>query len=97
MSAREAICVGLPLIVTDQIGCVGFLDAARPDYNALVYQNSDVSALVKNIVMLANSTQKLSEMSQASLRVAHEMREETSVAGFIDAVQDAFKNSKNRN
>jgi len=97
MSAREAICVGLPLIVTDQIGCVGFLDAARPDYNALVYQNSDVSALVKNIVMLANSTQKLSEMSQASLRVAHEMREETSVAGFIYAVQDAFKNSKNRN
>ena len=95
LSAREAICVGLPLIVSNQIGCVGPLDAARPDFNALVYPNSNVTALVNAIVLLANNHQKLNEMSQASLRVAHELREEVSVAGFLYAVQDAF-NAKNK-
>jgi glycosyltransferase involved in cell wall biosynthesis len=94
LSAREAICVGLPLIVSDQIGCVGILDAARPNYNALVYPNSNVGALVKTIVMLANDSQKLEEMSQASLRVAHEMREEISVSGFLSAVSSAFDRSQ---
>jgi glycosyltransferase involved in cell wall biosynthesis len=94
LSAREAICVGLPLIVSDQIGCVGFMDAARPDFNALVYPSSNVGALVKNIVSLANSPQKLYEMSQSSLRVAHEMREEISVAGFMRAVQHACEIKK---
>ncbi len=91
LSAREAICVGLPLIVSDQIGCVGVMDAARPDYNALVYPSSNVSALAEAIVKLANNSQKLEDMSQASLRVAHEMREETSVAGFMSAVLDAIE------
>jgi glycosyltransferase involved in cell wall biosynthesis len=91
LSAREAICVGLPLIVSDQIGCVGVMDAARPDDNALVFPSANVGALVEAIVKLANGSQKLDEMSQASLRIAHEMREETSVVGFMNAVQDAFK------
>ena len=94
LSAREAICVGLPLIGSDQIGCVWPLDASRPDYNALIYPNCNVTALVNAIVSLANNHQKLVEMSQASLLVAHEMREEISVAGFLYAVQNAF-NAKN--
>jgi glycosyltransferase involved in cell wall biosynthesis len=90
LSAREAICVGLPLIVSDQIGCMGPLDAARPDYNALVYPSLNVDTLAKAIVTLASNPQKLFEMSQASLRVAYEMREESSVAGFLSAVRSAF-------
>ena len=94
LSAREAICLGLPLIVSDQIGCVGLLDAARPDYNALVYPSSELVSLVKAIVRLADNSQQLTNMSKASLTVANEMREEVSVAGFLSAVQGAFRSGK---
>jgi glycosyltransferase involved in cell wall biosynthesis len=90
LSAREAICVGLPLIVSDQIGCLGPLDAARPDFNALVYPCLNVDLLTNAVVMLASNPQKLIEMSQASFSVAYEMREESSVAGFLSAVWGTF-------
>jgi glycosyltransferase involved in cell wall biosynthesis len=91
LSAREAICVGLPLIVSDQIGCMGPLDAARQDYNALVYPSLNADLLAKAIITLASNPQKLIEMSQASLRVADEMRQDFSLAGYINAVQNAYK------
>ena len=94
LSAREAICVGLPLIVSDQIGCIGPLDAARPAYNALVYPSMNVDLLAKAIITLVSNSQKLIEMSQASLKVAYEMREESSVAGFLSSVRRAFGNKR---
>jgi glycosyltransferase involved in cell wall biosynthesis len=91
LSAREAICVGLPLIVSNQIGCIGPLDAARLDFNALVYPSMNVDLLTKAIVMLASNPQKLIEMTKASLSVAYEMRDSVSLAGFINAVQNVAK------
>jgi glycosyltransferase involved in cell wall biosynthesis len=91
LSAREAICVGLPLIVSDQLGCIGPLDAARPDFNALVYPSLNVDLLAKAIIRLASNPQKIIEMSQASLRIAYDIREDVSVDGFINAVQNTSK------
>jgi glycosyltransferase involved in cell wall biosynthesis len=95
LSAREAICVGLPLIVSDQIGCVGPTDAARPDFNALVYPSLNASLLAKTIVSLVSHPNRLKQMSEASLQVAIDMGPNKSVAGFLSAVKDAF-NSKKR-
>ena len=91
LSAREAICVGLPLIVSDQIGCIGKTDAARPGYNALVYPSMNPALLAKSIVSLTSSPQKMKAMSEASLTVAAEMGQDKSVAGFLAAVTDTCR------
>jgi glycosyltransferase involved in cell wall biosynthesis len=90
LSAREAICVGLPLIVSDQIGCIGTTDAARQDFNALVYPSLNASLLAKTIVSLVSNPEKLKEMSEASMKVAVDMASDKSVAGFLSAVTNAF-------
>jgi len=89
LSAREAICVGLPLIVSDQIGCVGPTDAARPDYNALVYPTGDITALARAIVSLTADPVLLKIMGEASLAVAADLGLERSLGGFMAAVDDA--------
>jgi len=94
LSAREAICLGLPLIVSDQIGCIGLSDAARPNFNALVYPISNLGLLSQAIVLLFSHSRKLKKMSAASLRVAHEMNEKASVDGFLYAVKAAFDSRK---
>ena len=89
LSAREAICVGLPLILSDQIGCIGMTDAARPDDNALVYPSTNTELLAKAIVSLVNNPEQLKSMSQASLNIATEMGLDKSVAGYLSAVKNA--------
>ena len=89
LSAREAICVGLPLIVSDQIGCIGANDAARPDDNAMIYPSMNVEALANTIVALINNPQKLKAMSEASLSIAAEMGQDKSLAGYLSAVKQA--------
>lgn len=90
LSAREAIFLGLPLIVSDQIGCIGATDAARPDDNAMIYPSLNVDALVETIVELISCPQKLKAMSEASLSIAAEMGQDKSVAGYLSAVKDAY-------
>jgi glycosyltransferase involved in cell wall biosynthesis len=87
LSAREAICVGLPLIVSDQIGCVGPSDAARPDFNALVFPAGDTAALARRIVELATDPARMLRMGAASLQVADEMDLRSSIMGYKQAMQ----------
>jgi glycosyltransferase involved in cell wall biosynthesis len=89
LSAREAICLGLPLIVSDQIGCIGETDAARPEFNALVYPATNVQMLSEHIVTIVTSQSKYKAMSEASLKVATEMNVNKSVQGFVTGVKDA--------
>jgi glycosyltransferase involved in cell wall biosynthesis len=86
LSAREAICVGLPLIVSDQIGCLGATDAARSDVNALVYPSLNAEALANKIVEIVSQPELYEAMSEASLNVAEDMAAYKSVAGFLAAV-----------
>jgi glycosyltransferase involved in cell wall biosynthesis len=94
LSAREAICLGLPLIVSDQIGCIGPTDAARPMRNALIYPSMDKDALAKQIVAFAMDEEKRTHMSKASLAIAADMHVSASVTGFLNAVQSAYKKYK---
>lgn len=91
LSAREAICVGLPLIVSDQIGCIGETDAARPSYNALIYKSMHVELLADAIVALTSNPKLSQTMAKASLTIATEMDVSKSVAGFIKAVTAAYR------
>jgi glycosyltransferase involved in cell wall biosynthesis len=94
LSAREAICVGLPLIVSDQIGCIGATDSARPSFNALVYPSLNADLLANTIVSLVSNPKRLKEMSEASLSVAVDMGPDKSVAGFLSAVNAAITHKK---
>jgi len=91
LSAREAICVGLPLIVSDQIGCFGPSDAARPQENAIVYPSGDVRALSEAIALLARDAGLLKRMGDASLRIAGELNVGASVNGFLGAVRGVMR------
>jgi glycosyltransferase involved in cell wall biosynthesis len=90
LSAREAVCVGLPLIVSDQIGCTGKSDAARPNVNAIVYPSGDAESLTNAINTLVGDSDLRSRMGEASLRVAREMSLKHSVDGFLGAVRAAL-------
>lgn len=87
LSAREAICLGLPLIVSDQIGCVGNTDAARPQLNTIIYPAGDVGKLTDALEKVATDNVMYQRMSQSSLHVAYQMRLENSTSGFVKAVQ----------
>jgi glycosyltransferase involved in cell wall biosynthesis len=89
LSAREAIFLGLPLIVSDQVGCVGRSDAARPNINAEVYPSMNVPLLVKAIVSLVSNPKKFASMAAASERIAAEMNHDISVAGYNFAIRSA--------
>lgn len=91
LSAREAICVGLPLVVSDQIGCIGMTDAARPNENAIVYQSKNTELLAKSIISLVRNPVQLESMRKASLNIAAEMGPYKSVAGYLAAVKGACR------
>lgn len=87
LAAREAIGVGLPLIVSDQIGCIGADDAARPGENARVYPAGDSRALWNAIAALGADAGLRHRMGTASLAIAGKLGPEASVAGFVRATR----------
>jgi glycosyltransferase involved in cell wall biosynthesis len=91
LSAREAICVGLPLIVSDQIGCIGTTDAARSGHNAIVYKSMHIDLLAEAMIALVGDSKLRRTMAEASLSVAAEMGANKSVAGFLAAVNAASR------
>ena len=91
LAAREAIGVGLPLIVSDQIGCTGPTDAARPNVNALVYTAGDVDELASNIEKLLIGQALRARMSEGSLQAASELSVSKSVAGFMAALKSVVR------
>lgn len=93
LAAREAICVGLPLIISDQIGCVGKQDAARPGDNAIVFPAGDAARLAQAIATLLDDVRLRNDMAAASLRIAAEMDAEASVAGYVSAIEAVTQGS----
>ena len=75
--------------MSDQIGCIGVTDAARVNFNALVYRSLNADLLASTIVTLVSNPNQLKEMSEASLKVAVDMGPDKSVSGFLNAVNTA--------
>jgi glycosyltransferase involved in cell wall biosynthesis len=68
----EAAAFGLPVIVSDEVGCVGQHDTARPDINARVYPCADVGALRRNLDSLRGDPTTYQRYSAASLDIAND-------------------------
>jgi glycosyltransferase involved in cell wall biosynthesis len=66
----EGLAVGLPVIASDHVGCLGPTDSARPGVNALVYRCGDPLDLAKAIRSLALDPALRQRMSRNSLELA---------------------------
>lgn len=66
----EGASFGLPVLVSDAIGCIGPNDTARPDVNALVFPCGDARALAEAIARLVQDRALRTRMGQASERIS---------------------------
>jgi len=66
----EALFFGLPIVVSDAVGCIGPEDTAQVERNALVFPRGDVSALTRCLVELARDRERRARMGEASRAMA---------------------------
>ena len=66
----EGASFGLPIIISDRVGCIGPNDTARPDVNALVYRCGDTTALCDKIVSLASDPDLYARLSRESIEIS---------------------------
>jgi glycosyltransferase involved in cell wall biosynthesis len=70
LAVTESLILGLPVVVSDKVGCVGPTDTARPNVNALVYPCGNIQALTEALCTLAGDLSLRERMSQESLNIA---------------------------
>lgn len=68
--ATEGIAFGLPLVISDSVGCVGKHDVARNEESAVVYPCGDVEALARAIQSLAEDPARYRHLSEGARRIA---------------------------
>ena len=70
LTVTEASSFGLPILVSDRVGCIGTQDTARPDENAIVYPCGDSERLASAVDLLRNDRNRYSRMSDASIAIS---------------------------
>ena len=86
VSAVEAAASGLPLILSDQVGCIGPTSAARVGENALVFPQGNVNALKDCIIKLMESPEEAQKMGEASREIAKTQNISVAAAAIEKAV-----------
>jgi glycosyltransferase involved in cell wall biosynthesis len=81
----EAAYLGLPLVLSDRVGCIGPTDTARDGENTAVFPCANIPALAEHLRRLAKVPAHYSRMSAASLRIAAELDISRSVRGCRQA------------
>ncbi len=66
----EGASFGLPVIISDRVGCIGASDSARPDINAVVYTCGDLEQLERAIERLCLDKDLYGKMSAASVTIS---------------------------
>jgi glycosyltransferase involved in cell wall biosynthesis len=70
LAVTEALVLGLPVVASDKVGCVGRTDTARPGENAIVYPCGDIAALAEALALLARDPALRERLGRASLDIA---------------------------
>lgn len=83
----EGAAFGLPVIVSDQVGCIGVNDTARPDVNSLVYTCGDREKLRGAIERLYKDRTFYQNMSRASLHISEQQDVTVAAQELVSAVQ----------
>ncbi|MDI9630042.1 MAG: glycosyltransferase family 4 protein [Acidobacteriota bacterium] len=66
----EALFFGLPVVISDAVGCIGAGDTAQPGRNALVFPCGEVSALAAHLTRLAAAGELRTRLGQASREIS---------------------------
>ncbi len=66
----EAACFGLPVVISDRVGCIGPNDTARPGVNAIVYPWGDCTRLAAAIESLVIDDNTYKKMACASVEIS---------------------------
>jgi glycosyltransferase involved in cell wall biosynthesis len=66
----EGASFGLPVIVSDKVGCIGASDVARPGLNAVIYPCGDRRRLERAIESLCLDKDLYGKMSTASVKIS---------------------------
>ena len=83
---------GLPVIVSDRVGCIGPHDTARPGINAVVYPLGDVEGFADAIISLAKDAPLRERLGQGSLAIS--ATQDVSVAAdALGAAAETFAGS----
>ena len=82
----ESAAIGLPMILSDQVGAIGPTSVARPDVNALIYPCGDPDRLTDAMARLIADTQLYQRMSGASLAAHSDNDLTSSIAGIRQAI-----------
>lgn len=87
----ESAAIGLPMILSDQVGAIGPTSVARPDFNALIYPCGNRDSLVEAMARLTIDAPLHKRMSDASLAVHAENNLASSIAGLRQAIGFAVR------
>lgn len=79
----ESMAVGLPVVASDRVGCIGATDTARPGINALVYPCGDVQALAGCMRQLATDANLRRRLGEASYEIATGQEPATTVRAVL--------------
>jgi glycosyltransferase involved in cell wall biosynthesis len=82
----EGLAVGLPVVASHRVGCIGPTDSARPGVNALVYSCGDVAGLSAALRRLALEPMLYARMSRASLALAATQDASVTAAAVVRAL-----------
>jgi glycosyltransferase involved in cell wall biosynthesis len=77
--ATEAAVFGLPILVSDRVGCIGARDTAQPDQNAIVFPCGNTEQLAQAVELLHKERDLYARMSAQSVRVS-EFQDELAAA-----------------
>ncbi len=78
---NQAISAGLPVVASDAVGAAAEL--VRPDENGYLVPAGDAAALADAMLRVLDSPATLTRMSQASRRLAHEIRPSAIVERWV--------------
>jgi glycosyltransferase involved in cell wall biosynthesis len=83
----ESLAMGLPIVASDRVGCIGPTDTARPGVNTLVYKYGEIGQLADHIQTLVMDSRLRVQMGRESLRIAPTQ----DVSATVDAVLRATR------
>lgn len=85
--ASEASVLGLPILISDRVGCIGSRDPAQPGRNAIVFPCGDTQRLADAVEALYNDRSLYAAMSSSSARISESRDELVATARVSNAVR----------
>ena len=79
---NEAMCFGLPVIVSDQVGAGG--DLVKDGINGYIYPACNINELAKLLKKLISDKEKINQMGQASLNIITKWSYKEGVEGVLN-------------